>query len=120
MTNTHEYKTAFTKETVELVHHVDHKDKLFRTVEVLEAMLWGVEAKLGGLTVRLAETKKGGICPVIINEDDLILGQPDLPLSTFSEMVDAMTDKEYEEMRMQTGFSKALVGSRKKREKVGA
>ena len=118
----HVYETAFSKEQVELIHHVDMKDKLYRPLKVLEAMLWGVECKIEHMRYRLAESKDNGWVFVSINgtgDDEHVLGHPELSLTRFSDMVNTrMSDKEFEEMTNQAGFSKALVGSRKTRRKV--
>lgn len=114
---THVYETAFTKEQVELIHHVDIKDKLYRPLKVLEAMLWGVECKLGGMRYRLAESEKGGWVFISIQgEDEHILGHPELTLMGFSDMINAkMSDEEFEEMKMHAGFSKVLSSTHKSR-----
>lgn len=117
----HIYETAFTKEEVELIHHVDRKDKLYRPLRVLEAMLWGVECRIEDMRYRLAESNEGGYVFVSIQgtENEHILGHPELTITRFSEMIATrMSDREYENVVTHAGFSKALVGNRKSRKRV--
>lgn len=119
--STHVYETAFTKEEIELVHHVDVGDKLYRPIKVLQAMLWGVECKISDMRYRIAESEKGGYVFVSIqgSDEEHILGHPELTLMGFSDMINTrMTDEEYENMTTHVGFSKALSVGKKKRSNI--
>lgn len=118
----HVYETAFTKEQIELIHHVDMKNKLYRPLKILEAMLWGVECKIEDMRYRLAESENGGWVFVSIqgSDEEHILGHPELTLTGFTEMINTrMSDEEFEKITAHAGFSKVLVSSRKTRRKIG-
>ena len=88
-----------------------------RFVRVLEAMLWGIEAKIAGHRARLAETDTGGYKPVCImtmteqetNKDKEVVLGADMTLEDFSSAVERhMSDGEYDRIMTEYAASRTL------------
>jgi len=116
MTMKHTYRLPFTGGDVELVHGVDASHPLYRTVRVLEAMLWGYEVHNNGFRFRLAEGEEGLVVVTIHGEagDEHVLGHPNATLGYLSQVAAHMSDVEFDRLCVGVAASKTLTSINRK------
>jgi hypothetical protein len=121
MTIKHEYKAIFSEDTYDMLHGVGPGQRLFRTVKVLEAMLWGLEVELGegdGLgRFRLAESADGGLVLTMIRgegDGEHFLGLGEFSLLGLSRLAAKMSDAYFERLCVGLAASKALTAINQK------
>jgi hypothetical protein len=96
-------------ENVEYISGISKNDKLFRSVKLLEALLWGIDVHLGNFSYRLAEVEHDGFRMMASYPDtDFVIGIPEFTIEYLSIMASKMTDEEYEKILFKLASSKSL------------
>jgi hypothetical protein len=89
-----------------------------RFLTVIKALLWGSEVRIDGQLVRLAETKNGGVTPIIVCDEDegLIWGTDGNGFEWISEQVGQMSEKEFQKISVDYAASISIAESQTKRQ----